>query len=145
MPTAPDECPFCAIVRREDPDVREIFRDEDTVCFFPTEPATLGHMLIVPRSHVEDIYALDEATAIALNRTVLRVAAGLRQALAPDGLNVIQSNGEVATQTVHHLHVHLVPRWPNDGMGPIWPEVTNFPEESKNHTADLLRAELSIL
>ena len=117
---ATTSCPFCAIIMGEGW-AREIYRDDHAVAFFPLRPATLGHTLVVPRRHIPDIWELPEADAACLSRTVLRVATALRAAVTPDGLNIIQSNGVAATQTVPHLHVHLVPRWAADAMGPIWP------------------------
>lgn len=117
---ATTSCPFCAIIMGEGW-AREVYRDDHAVAFFPLRPAALGHTLVVPRRHIPDIWELPEADAACLSRTVLRVAAALRTAVTPDGLNIIQSNGVAATQTVPHLHVHLVPRWAADAMGPIWP------------------------
>lgn len=113
-------CPFCAIIMGEGW-AREIYRDDHTAAFFPLRPATLGHTLVVPRRHIPDIWELSEADAARLSRAVLRVAAALRAAVTPDGLNIIQSSGAAATQTVPHLHIHLVPRWAADAIGPIWP------------------------
>lgn len=127
-----EDCPFCEIVQRDDPDVREVYLDEHVVAFFPTEPAVLGHTMVVPRRHVADIWELDDATAAHLAQATVRLAGAIREAVQPEGLNVIQSNGEVATQTVFHLHVHLVPRWDGDAMGPIWPEETDYSEEEKD-------------
>ena len=98
-----------------------VYRDDHAVAFFPLRPAALGHTLVVPRLHIPDIWELPEAAAAHLSRTVLRCAAALRTAVAPDGLNIIQSSGVAPTQTVPHLHVHLVLRWAADAMGPIWP------------------------
>lgn len=98
-----------------------VYRDDHAVAFFPLRPATFGHTLVVPRRHIPDIWELPEQTAAHLSRTVLRGAAALRAAVAPDGLNIIQSSGAAATQTVSHLHALLVPRWAADAMGPIWP------------------------
>ena len=113
-------CPFCAIIMGEGW-AREIYRDDHTAAFFPLRPATLGHTLVVPRRHIPDIWELPEADAARLSRAVLRVAAALRAAVTPDGLNIIQSSGAAATQTVPHLHIHLVPCWAADAIGPIWP------------------------
>lgn len=129
-----EACEFCDIVDRDDPDVREVFRDENVVAFFPTEPAVLGHVLVVPRRHVPDIWALDPDEAAQLSRAALLLADAVRDAVRPEGLNVIQSNGEAATQTIKHLHVHLVPRFDGDGMGPIWPKETDYSQESKERT-----------
>ncbi|WP_448071118.1 HIT family protein [Georgenia yuyongxinii] len=126
-----EACEFCEIVDRDDPDVREVYRDEFVVAFFPLEPAVLGHVLIVPRRHVPDIWGLDPDEAAQISRAALLLADAIREAMRPEGLNVIQSNGEAATQTVQHLHVHLVPRRTGDAMGPIWPAETDYSEESK--------------
>ena len=141
MPTSDPDCPFCEIVQREDPDVREVYRDRHVVAFFPTEPATLGHTLVVPREHIPDVWSLDERNAAELGRAVVRLSGALRRAMAPEGLNVIQSNGRAATQTVMHLHVHLVPRWQGDGIGRIWPADTRYTKDEKDEAWERLRAE----
>lgn len=132
-------CPFCEIVQRDDPDAREVYRDEHVVAFFPTEPAVLGHTMVVPREHVPDIWALSDETAEHLARATVRLAAAVREAVEPEGLNIIQSNGEAATQSVFHLHVHLVPRWDGDAIGPIWPEETDYSERAKDQMQDRVR------
>ena len=139
MPTSQPDCPFCEIVQREDPDAREVYRDEHVVAFFPTEPAVLGHTMVVPREHVPVIWSLSEVTAVHLANATVRLAGAIREAVHPEGLNVIQSNGEAATQTVFHLHVHLVPRWDGDAMGPIWPEETDYSEDQKDHALRAVR------
>lgn len=126
-------CPFCAIVDHKDQNVREVWRDEHTVAFFPTEPATLGHTLLIPRRHVPDIWSLPGELAARLGEASVNLASAIKQALAPEGLNVIQSNGHVATQTVGHLHVHLVPRWTGDAIGPIWPPETSYGKREKDN------------
>jgi histidine triad (HIT) family protein len=61
--------------------------------------------------------------------------------MKPDGLNVIQSNGPTATQTILHLHVHVVPRWEGDAMGRIWPQETHYSDDSKDNALELIRGE----
>jgi histidine triad (HIT) family protein len=135
------ECPFCEIVERDDPDAREVYRDGEAIAFFPTEPATLGHTLVVPRLHVPDIWTLPEEVAAHMGKVVVRLASAVKRAVMPDGLSIIQSNGSAATQTVLHLHVHLVPRWDNDAIGRIWPPETNYTEEQKDDAWARLKAE----
>jgi len=135
------ECEFCDIVRRDE-DAREVLRTDTVVAFFPTEPATLGHTLVIPREHIPDIWSLDAATAHQLTEATLLVARAVRSALPIDGLNIIQSNGEAATQTVFHLHVHVVPRRLDDGMGRIWPLVTDWSETDKREAQSKIWAEL---
>lgn len=131
-------CPFCAIIMGEGP-ARVVYRDDHAVAFFPLRPATFGHTLVVPRRHIPDIRELPEAAVAHLSRAALRVAAALRAAVAPDGLNIIQSSGAAATQTVPHLHVHLVPRWAADAMGPIWPaHPPSYPPQVLDNLRDKL-------
>lgn len=143
MPTTPPtepECPFCEIVARRG-DAREVFRTDSVVAFFPTEPATLGHTLLVPRAHIRDIWDVDEDVASELGRWTVTLAGAIKRAVRPDGLNVIQSNGAVATQTVMHLHVHVVPRWEDDAVGRIWPPETRYSESAQDEAWEALRRE----
>jgi histidine triad (HIT) family protein len=142
MSVDPD-CPFCEIVTQEEP-AREVLRTDEVVAFFPLEPATLGHTLIVPREHIPDLWALDQATAHALTDATMRVARAVRSAIPMDGLNIIQSNGAAATQSVFHIHVHVVPRHSNDEMGPIWPTKTHWDEEDKSAAQGRIRAALTL-
>lgn len=132
------DCEFCEIVAREEP-ARIVTRSKQVVAFFPLEPATLGHTLLVPTAHVPDIWALEDTQASALAVATLRVAHAVKAAMSPDGLNVIQSNGEAATQTVPHVHVHVVPRWFDDGMGPIWPAESRWSDRQKSEALQAIR------
>jgi histidine triad (HIT) family protein len=119
-PDGEPDCPFCQIIRGDSP-ARVVFSDDEVVAFFPTAPATLGHTLVVPRRHVPDIWSLRTNDAGPLWEATLDLARAIRSALHPDGLNVINSAGRAATQTVFHLHMHVVPRWEGDAIGDIWP------------------------
>ena len=142
QPTDPD-CPFCDLVARSG-GVREVFRTESVVAFFPPEPATLGHTLLIPRAHVPDIWEVGEDLAAELGRQTVVLAKAVKRALNPNGLNVIQSNGAAATQTVMHVHVHVVPRWEGDPIGRIWPPETNYSEDAKDDAWEALRREFQV-
>jgi histidine triad (HIT) family protein len=131
-------CDFCEIVARDEP-ARVVLRNEWVVAFFPFEPATLGHTLVVPATHIPNIWSLDERIAHHLCNATLRVAGAIREALVPEGLSIIQSNGEAASQTVMHLHIHVVPRRQNDDMGAIWPEKTTFTDQAKDEACLRIR------
>jgi histidine triad (HIT) family protein len=137
--TDPD-CEFCRIVSCKE-DAREVLRADTVIAFFPLKPAILGHTLLVPRVHVQDIWHLDCELAEELARWTLDLAEAVRRALKPDGLSVIQSNGAAATQTVMHLHIHIVPRWEGDNIGRIWPPATHWSEDQKNSAWEALRQE----
>lgn len=138
MPPTDPDCPFCEIVSRKE-DAREVFRTDSVVAFFPPEPATLGHTLLIPRAHVRDIWGLDPNLAAELGRQTVVLAGAVKRAMRPDGLNVIQSNGSAATQTVMHLHVHVVPRWETDAVGRIWPPETHYSKHEKDDAWEALR------
>ncbi|MFI5554228.1 HIT family protein [Streptomyces sp. NPDC051738] len=114
------DCVFCEIVAGTG-EARVVHEDEHTLAFFPLAPATRGHTLVVPKAHTADLWVMDEAAAQRLFHTVMLVGRALREVLRPAGMNVVNSTGAVATQTVFHTHVHLVPRGPGDTMGSIWP------------------------
>lgn len=134
------DCPFCAIVAGQDPEVREVARNDSVVVFFPTEPAVLGHCMVVPRRHVEHFSDLtrDEVTQVMLSAQTMYKS--LRDAFQPEGINIVQSNGEAATQSVPHVHVHLLPRWDKDHIGEFWPPETSYSDASKDVALAKLRA-----
>ncbi len=109
-------CIFCRIVRGESP-AALVYEDEATLAFLDILPAAPGHVLVIPRAHVAEIYDLDDATGAAVTRATVRVAQALRRTLNPPGLSVLQRNGRAAGQAVFHLHVHLIPRQPGDSVG----------------------------
>lgn len=134
MLTSEADCPFCVIVRNQPAETREVYRTSEVVAFFPTEPATLGHTLVIPVRHVETVTGLEPGEVSALSAGTVQLARWIEEELEPDGLNLIQSNGGVAEQTVPHVHVHVLPRWNGDAVGPIWPAVTAFTEHEKDQT-----------
>lgn len=112
--------------------------------FLPDEPITEGHVLVVPNDHVPDIWSLTQGAARNLSSEVLRMAHIVRSAIEPDGLNIIQSNGKAATQSVHHLHVHVVPRSDNDAMGDFWPQSPDWTDADLAATRDMLEHAVAV-
>lgn len=110
-----EDCVFCRIAAGRAPSHR-VFEDEETVAFMDINPATDGHCLVIPKQHAPDVWTLPEDAGVAVWRSVRRMAQALREAIDPDGLNVLQSNGRAALQTVFHYHVHLIPRYVDDGI-----------------------------
>ena len=105
-------------------------RVEGWVAFFPLDPATPGHTLIIPRVHVEDLWDAGPEIASQLIQAAVKVGNAVRSAIDPEGMNLITSAGSAAEQTVFHLHIHVVPRWRGDGFGAIWPSETRYENES---------------
>lgn len=136
-------CEFCSVVAGQE-STREVFRSRFVVGFLPLEPATLGHTLLIPHAHIPDIWEVDAPTASNLAMATLTLARAIRSALRPDGMNIIQSNGDAATQTVPHVHVHFVPRWYNDSMGAIWPQETHLTEQAKDEACGRIREAVAL-
>ncbi len=134
-------CPFCAIVTGV-ADAKIVARFDSVIAFFPKRPACLGHTLLVPTDHIDDIWSLNVATATKLSKATLKVASAVRNAVDPEGLSIIQSNGEAATQTIMHLHIHVLPRWEGDGIGPVWPEDFNDDSGALEHVFTRVRSGL---
>jgi histidine triad (HIT) family protein len=132
-------CEFCGIARGEDTTAEVVCESSEWVAFFPETPATPGHTLVIPRAHVSDFLALDVQIGSSLMQGVVRVSRAIREALRPDGLNLISSAGEAASQTVFHLHFHLVPRRVGDDFGDIWPPKRPLSEAVEEALADRIR------
>ena len=110
---------FTRIVNGEIP-ARKVYEDADTLAFLDIFPASRGHTLVICKAEVATLIELTDAQLIATARTTQRIARALMAALQPDGVNVMQNNGAAAGQTVFHYHVHLIPRWHDDGVVTFW-------------------------
>lgn len=133
-------CAFCTIVSGGDRSIEVICEAESWLAFFPLSPATRGHTLVIPRAHVTDIWQVDPPLAADLMVAMIRVGRAIHKALTPEGMNLITSAGEAAEQTIFHLHLHLVPRWQEDGFGSIWPAKGGYENAQLDNVADRIRA-----
>jgi histidine triad (HIT) family protein len=114
-----DDCVFCKIIDGQLPSMK-IDEDDSTLTFMDIHPLTSGHCLVVPKRHAATIFVADVHDLEAAMVAAKRVALAIQEALRPDGLNVLQANGAAAFQSVPHFHLHLIPRWADDGKGFDW-------------------------
>ncbi len=114
-----NDCIFCKIANGEIP-AATLYEDEDFRVILDLGPASKGHALILPKTHAANLYELPEELAGKAMILAKKMAVKLTDALQCDGLNVVQNNGEAAGQTVHHFHMHLIPRYEGDGVGITW-------------------------
>lgn len=114
-----ENCIFCKIANGEIPS-RTIYEDETFRVILDLNPATRGHALILPKEHADSLYDLPENTAAAVLPLAKKLASTMSRKLGCDGLNLIQNNGETAGQTVPHFHLHMIPRYGNDGQKISW-------------------------
>jgi len=112
-------CVFCKIRDGEIPSMR-VYEDDRTLAFMDINPLNAGHCLVITKVHAATIWESDPEDLRAAITAAQKVALGLRKAVKPDGLNVLQANGPAAFQSVPHYHLHLIPRWNNDGKGFDW-------------------------
>ncbi|MGH7763257.1 MAG: HIT family protein [Candidatus Dormibacteraceae bacterium] len=115
-----DECVFCAIIRGESP-ASFTYQDDNLVAFMDVQPITHGHMLVVPREHAVLMADLNDSVAMRSFRVARKMASIARAILGAGGVNLFVADGEVAFQDVPHFHVHVIPRYPNDGFGLTFP------------------------
>lgn len=111
---------FARILHREVP-AAIVYEDENTFAFLDAGQLNPGHVLVATREQVETFPELEEEVAAALFRTVHRVARAVEAAFAPEGMTILQTNRAAGWQTVPHVHVHVLPRYKDDGVDLIWP------------------------
>ena len=131
-------CIFCQIRDGQIPSTG-IYEDDKTLAFMDINPVTDGHLLVIPKVHTETIFDMIGPDLSAVWATTKKVADAIRQALQPDGLNLLQANGAAAGQAVPHFHLHLIPRWKGDGKGFDWKLVKGDPDRI-GATADRIRS-----
>lgn len=114
-----DQCVFCKIAAGEIPS-KTLYEDDKFRVILDLGPAAKGHALILPKDHYANIYELPEETAGEVMKLAKKMAEVMTKKLQCDGFNIVQNNGEVAGQTVFHFHMHLIPRYQNDGQKIGW-------------------------
>ncbi|MBN1357770.1 HIT family protein [Candidatus Bathyarchaeota archaeon] len=106
--TMSESCIFCKIVREEAP-ANVVYEDEKVIAFMSIQPINVGHTLVVPKKHHENIYEIPEDEVAYLYRIVKKLAHAVKKAVNPEGIRIIQNNGAAAGQVIFHLHVHIIP------------------------------------
>lgn len=119
MSVTDPECLFCQIVAGEIP-ATIVASDERTVSFMDINPATRGHALVVPRNHARDLLEIEPEDLAAVAQAGQRLARTAKATLDADGINLINSCGAAAWQTVFHFHLHVIPRYEGDPLRLPW-------------------------
>lgn len=114
-----DQCIFCAIAERSAP-AEVVQADDHTIAFLDISPATRGHTLVIPRRHAKDVFDIEPEDIERVARMAKEIAARMPAALDCDGVNLLNSSGSAAWQTVHHFHMHVIPRYDNDPLKLPW-------------------------
>jgi histidine triad (HIT) family protein len=127
QPSASD-CLFCKIVAGDVPATR-VREDDRTVAFMDINPATRGHLLVIPRAHARDLLEIPEEDLAACMHAAKELAGRVQDRLAADGVNLINSCGAAAWQTVFHFHLHVIPRYEADPLRLPWQPAPGDPDE----------------
>ena len=123
-----DDCIFCKLANGDIP-TNSIYEDDRFNVILDNGPATKGHALILPKQHADNLYDLPDDVAAKILPLAKKLATKVTEALKADGFNLVQNNKECAGQTVNHFHLHLIPRYENDGQRILWNPTTPSAEE----------------
>lgn len=126
-------CLFCNIAS-SDIDSASIYENNDSFAFLDVQPIALGHTLIVPKKHADNILDLPDASVGPLFLAVKKVTEMLKETFAPEGFTIGINQGRISGQTVNHLHIHVIPRYSGDGGGSMHSIVDNPPDEDIKET-----------
>jgi histidine triad (HIT) family protein len=135
---ADPDCIFCKILAGELPALI-IDEDERTVAFMDIAPATRGHALVIPRAHTPDLLSIEAEDLQAVALACQRLAATAKERLAAAGVNLINSCGAKAWQTVFHFHIHVIPRYDGDPLRLPWTPTSGDMHEIEAAAQELAR------
>lgn len=133
-------CIFCKILNKEIPS-KAVYEDNDFLAFLDIAPATKGHVLIVPKEHAATLTDLSDDKASKILLLAKRIVEAMKKVHGFTDYNIVQNNGEIAGQTVHHYHLHIIPRYSKGELG-LWTPHDNDPsvtEESAEAVRKLLK------
>jgi len=128
------ECIFCKIVRGDIPNYT-VYEDNHVLAFLDINPCAKGHTVVIPKVHSETLFDLNEDIIGNVFIAVKKVLEKIDIKLSPDGFNFGWNHGEAGGQSVPHLHVHVIPRWNNDGGGSMHSIVNKPGEQSVQEIA----------
>ncbi len=115
--TSKEDCVFCRILAGE-LESSMVYQDKICSAFMDIQPVNPGHVLIIPNEHVPYVRTLEENTATHMFRIAQRIFAAVRESgVKCEGINLFLADGEVAGQEVFHVHLHVFPRFADDGFG----------------------------
>jgi len=114
-----EDCIFCKIVNGDIPS-KTLYEDNRFKVILDVSPATKGHALILAKDHYANLFELPEDIAAEAMKLAKKMAVQMKENLQADGFNLVQNNGAVAGQTVSHFHLHLIPRYKDDGQHILW-------------------------
>lgn len=136
-----DDCLFCKIIAKGEVPSTEVYEDADTYAFLDINPNNPGHTLVVPKAHYTNLYDISDDALCAVMKTVRKIALSIKKAVGATGVNIAMNNERDAGQIIDHAHIHIIPRFKDDGFR-HWPG-TPYKDGEIEKVARKIRAELS--
>lgn len=135
-----NDCIFCKIIAGEIP-ATKVYEDSEFLAFLDLYPVNIGHTLIVPKKHFENIHDLPDDILIKMSLVVKKVSGAVKDGVNADGINVTSNNGTHAGQVIFHSHTHIIPRFAGDGF-PMWRGARGYNEGEMEMTAEKISEKL---
>lgn len=132
------DCLFCKIIKKEIP-AEIIYDDDKTMAILDVNPRSPGHTMILPKIHAENILDLPEEKIEGVFKAVKKVTELLNKSLKPEGFTIGINHGKISGQVIDHLHIHIIPRFKDDGGGSVHSVVNNPPKESLRKIKNKIR------
>jgi histidine triad (HIT) family protein len=135
------DCVFCKIIKGEIPSFK-VFEDDTVLAIADINPISRGHVLIIPKRHIENMWEATEEELVTVMRTAKKLVHAIKDAINPDGLAVLQLNGKAVNQVVMHYHFHLIPRSKDEGKLTMteWELITGNMDEIKQTIGQITAA-----
>lgn len=134
------DCIFCHIAKGAIP-ATKLCEDDETVAFLDINPINLGHVLVIPKDHHENVYSTPAETWLRVMMTVQKMAVAVKNATDADGINIEMNNESAAGQVMFHAHVHVIPRFNEDGLK-HWPSKAYKDQDEIDAVSEKIVAEL---
>lgn len=136
-----NDCLFCKIVKGEIPS-EKVYGDEYLYAFLDIRPVNPGHVLLVPKQHFANLYEIPDEVLANLAPVIKKLAIAVKKAVGADGMNIGMNNDSAAGQLVFHAHIHIMPRYKNDGYKP-WIGEPYKNDEARYEMAQKIKASLA--
>jgi histidine triad (HIT) family protein len=136
-----EETIFAKIIRKELPaDI--VYEDDETLAFLDIKPNNLGHTLVIPKEPARNIFDIGEESFVSVMKRVRKLAKAVKEVTGADGVNILMNNEPEAGQVVFHAHIHIIPRFADDGME-TWRKTATYAEGEKSALAEKIKSSLT--
>lgn len=134
-------CIFCKIIKKEIP-AEIVYENDFSLAFLDIHPVNIGHALLLPKEHHENIFDIPEELHAKLSIVSKKLATAVKESLSADGVNVTSNNGSAAGQLVFHAHIHIIPRYKDDGFT-YWKGKRGYNEGESVETARKIKLSIN--